>query len=114
MKEKKVIIVEGNSDRKRLKRIIAEPVEIICTNGTISSYHLEELLTPYEMCELFVFVDADEDGEKLRTLFKSDFPFATHLYTEKVYKEVETTPYQVLAAELHTAHIEVRPEFLNI
>lgn len=112
MPAQKVIIVEGNSDRKRLKRVIAEPIDIICTNGTISPYRLEELLTPYEACELFVFVDADEDGEKLRTLFKRDFPLATHLYTEKIYKEVETTPYHVLAAELLSVHIEVHAQYL--
>ena len=113
MQEQKVIIVEGSSDRKRLKRIIAEPIDIICTNGTISPYHLEELLTPYEACELFVFVDADEDGEKLRTLFKRDFPLAIHLYTEKIYKEVETTPYHLLATALHAVHIEVHSEYLD-
>ena len=72
--DEKVIIVEGGSDKKRLARILAEPVEIICTNGTISPYHLEELLAPYEEHELFVFVDADEDGEKIRILFKREFP----------------------------------------
>ena len=92
--DEKVIIVEGGSDRKRLARILAEPVEIICTNGTVSPYQLEEMLTPYEECELFVFVDADEAGEKIRTLFKREFPAAIHLYTEKVYREVETTPIQ--------------------
>ena len=56
--------------RKRLARILAEPVEIICTNGTVSPYRLEELLAPYEEHELYVFVDADEDGEKIRVLFK--------------------------------------------
>ena len=47
--------------------------------------------------ELYVFVDADEDGEKTRVLFKREFPAAIHLYTEKVYREVETTPYKVLS-----------------
>ena len=96
MQKKKSLIVEGKSDRKRVRRILAEPIEIICTNGTISPYHLEELLTPYEQFEMYVFMDADEDGEKTRALFKRDYPLAIHLYTEKVYKEVETTPYNVL------------------
>ena len=33
----KVIIVEGLSDRNKIKKIIKEPIEIICTNGTISA-----------------------------------------------------------------------------
>lgn len=113
MQEQKVIIVEGSSDRKRLVRILAEPVKVICTNGTISPYQLEELLAPYEGCEIFVFVDADEDGEKTRTLFKRDFPLAIHIYTEKEYREVETTPDRVLAAVLLAAHIEVHTRFLK-
>ena len=33
----KVIIVEGLSDRNKIKKMVEEPVEIICTNGTISA-----------------------------------------------------------------------------
>ncbi|MFJ7935701.1 toprim domain-containing protein [Sporosarcina sp. NPDC096371] len=108
----KVIIVEGGQDRKRLARILAEPVDIICTNGTVSPYRLEELLAPYEQHELYVFVDADESGDKIRTLFKREFPAAIHLYTEKVYREVETTPYKVLATILLEANFNVQPNFL--
>jgi toprim domain protein len=107
----KVIIVEGGQDRKRLARILAEPVEIICTNGTVSPYRLEELLSPYEQSDLYVFVDADESGEKIRMLFKREFPDAIHLYTEKVYREVETTPYKVLATILLEANFAVHPNF---
>ncbi len=113
MQQSKVIIVEGNSDRKRLIRILAEPVEIICTNGTISAYQLEEILTPYEGWDIFVFVDADKDGEKIRTLFKREYPMAIHIYTEKVYREVETTPDKVLASVLQAAHIDVHAKFLR-
>lgn len=113
MPEQKVIIVEGKSDRKRILRILAEDVKVICTNGTISSYHLEEMLTPYDGWEMFVFVDADEDGEKLRKLFKREYPLAIHIYTEKVYREVETTPDNVLAAVLSAAHIKVHTKFLT-
>lgn len=112
MEFQKVLIVEGGSDRKRLQKVLAEPVEIICTNGTISPYHIEEMLMPYEECELFVFLDADESGDKIRTLFKRDYPEAIHLYTERAYRQVETTPYQVLAVILHTAHFDVHPELL--
>lgn len=110
--ERKVMIVEGIADRRRLLPIIAEPIEIICTNGTISAYDLEELLAPYDACELYVFLDADKNGERIRQLFKRGFPWAIHLYTERIYKEVETTPHKVLAAILLAAHINIRNEFL--
>ena len=32
----KVIIVEGKSDKKKVQQVIAEPVNIICTHGTMS------------------------------------------------------------------------------
>ena len=112
MGEERVLIVEGASDRKRLIPLIAEPMDIICTNGTISPYELEQMLAPYEGWELFVFVDADESGEKIRALFKRDFPTAIHIYTEKIYREVETTPNEVLIAALQNAHIEVRAKYL--
>ena len=108
----KVIVVEGGQDRKRLARILAEPVDIICTNGTVSSYRLEEMLEPHEQHELYVFVDADGSGDKIRMLFKQEYPAAIHLYTEKVYREVETTPYKVLAAILQDANFNIHPEFL--
>lgn len=113
MREEKLLIVEGISDKKRLFPLLAEPIKIICTNGTISPYELEELLAPYDGWEMYVFVDADESGEKLRSLFKRDFPLAFHIYTEKIYKEVATTPYKVLSEALQTARIKVHTEFLN-
>jgi len=113
VQNQKIIIVEGSSDKTRLNKVLAESVKIICTNGTISAFRLEELLAPYEASDLYVFVDADEDGEKTRALFKRDYPNAVHLYTEEVYREVETTPYKVLAAELQAAYFDIRTEFLN-
>ncbi|AXH99728.1 hypothetical protein DV702_08275 [Sporosarcina sp. PTS2304] len=108
----KVLIVEGGSDRKRLLPLLAEPVEIICTNGTISSYHIEELLDPYENYDLFVFMDADNSGESIRKLFKQLYPEATHLYTDRLYREVETTPNKVLANVLVAANFKVHSKYL--
>ena len=28
----KVIVVEGRSDKQRIQKVLAEPIEIICTN----------------------------------------------------------------------------------
>lgn len=108
----KVMVVEGRSDKERLDSVLAESVEIVCTNGTISATRLEELLSPYEEQEIYVFFDADASGEKLRSLMKREFSEAIHLYTEPIYREVATTPIKFLASVLHNANIDVKTEFL--
>ncbi|WP_371811542.1 toprim domain-containing protein [Sporosarcina sp. Te-1] len=112
MCEDKVILVEGHSDKKRLLAVLAEPVEIVCTNGTVSPYKLEELLAPHEHQDIYVFVDADASGDAIRALFKRDYPEAIHLYTERVYRQVETTPYRALALILLAANFKVHPDLL--
>ena len=112
MPEGKVILVEGRSDKQRILRLIAEPIEIICTNGTVSPTRLEELLAPYDHSDIYVFVDADKSGEKLRALIKREFPEALHLYTDPTYREVATTPLKFLAAVLLGADIDVKSEFI--
>lgn len=109
----KVIVVEGRSDKLRIEMVLAEPLEIICTNGTASPTKIEELLTPYEAYEIFIFADADPSGEKLRQTCKRAFPEARHLYTDEKFKEVATTPLKVLASILLNAHIDVKKEFIG-
>ena len=113
MQPENVILVEGRSDKQRLHIVLAEPVEILCTNGTISATRLEELLSSYDEQELYVFFDADASGEKLRSLIKREYPEAIHLYTEPVYREVATTPLKVLASVLVSVNIDVKIEFLS-
>lgn len=108
----KIIVVEGRSDKQRLLRLLAEPIEIICTNGTVSATRLEELLEPYVKLDIYIFVDADKSGEKLRTLIKREYPEALHLYTDVTYREVATTPMKVLATILLGANIDVKSEFI--
>ncbi|WP_017379138.1 hypothetical protein [Paenisporosarcina sp. TG-14] len=108
----KIIVVEGRSDKQRLLPLLAEPVEIICTNGTVSATRLEELLDPYAKLDIYVFVDADKSGEKLRALIKREYPEALHLYTDITYREVATTPIKVLASILLGANIDVKSEFI--
>ncbi|MGO4888549.1 toprim domain-containing protein [Anaerobacillus sp. MEB173] len=108
MIEPKVIIVEGKTDRDKLQEIISEPVEIICTYGTLSEEKIEELIIPVELNDVYIFVDSDESGEKLRRQLKNELPNATHLYIAKQYREVAKTPYDVLAKILSDAFFEVR------
>ncbi|MGD6854892.1 toprim domain-containing protein [Bacillus infantis] len=109
----KVIIVEGTSDKRKVKNIIKEPVEIICTNGTISITRLDELIDELFDRDVYILVDADESGEKLRKQFKREFPEAAHLYIDKMYREVATAPEKHLATVLLGANIDVYTEFLD-
>lgn len=109
----KVIIVEGTSDRKKVKEIVKEPVEIICTNGTISITKLDELVDELFARDVYILVDADDSGEKLRKLFKREFPEAEHLYIDRMYKEVAAAPEYHLASILIGANIDVHTEYLE-
>lgn len=109
----KVLIVEGKSDKKKVKSIVKEPVEIICTNGTISLAKLDELIDFLEDKEVYILVDADEAGEKLRKQFKREFPQAEHLYIDRMYREVATAPVQHLATVLISANIDVHAQYLE-
>ena len=109
----KVIIVEGKSDKKKVKEIISEPVEIICTNGTIGVTRLDELIDLLSDKQVYILVDADDSGEKLRKQFKRELPEAVHLYIDRMYREVETAPAHHLATILLSANIDVYTKYLD-
>jgi toprim domain protein len=110
----KVMIVEGLSDKRKVKKIIKEPLEIICTNGTISITKLDELIDYLEDKEVYILVDADNAGEKLRKQLRRELPNAIHLYIDKMYREVETTPDHHLATVLLSVNIDIHTEYLEI
>ena len=112
MIEKKVIIVEGRTDKERLRKILAEPVEIVCTNGTLSEDKIEELIIPLQCKEVYILADADAAGNKLRQRLKQELPNAHHLYTRMMYREVARTPLEHLAKMLLDAHFAVKADYL--
>lgn len=111
--EEKVIIVEGSSDRKKVKKVVKEPVEIICTNGTIGDSRLEELVDALYDRDVYILVDTDDSGEKLRKQLKRELPRAMHLYVDKAYREVESSPDFHVAAILLKANIDIHIEYLD-
>lgn len=113
MMMEKTIVVEGSSDRKRVAEIVKEPVEIICTNGTIGVTKLDELVEELFERDVYILVDADPSGDKLRRQFKRELPHARHLYIGRGYKEVAAAPHRHLASVLIGADIEVHSEFLQ-
>lgn len=104
----KAIIVEGKTDREQLLKILDEEVDIICTFGTINSDKLEQLLDEQIYAEVYVLVDADQAGDKLRRSIKNEFPNFRHLYTRRMFREVASTPLDELARILDHAHFQVK------
>ena len=110
----KVIIVEGKTDRERLLTVLNEPVRIVCTFGTLSYEKMEMFIQELQDEEdVYVLVDADASGMKLRSQLKRELPNAKHLYTRRMYREVARTPLEHLARVLADAHFEVDDKWLH-
>ncbi|MDC3412336.1 toprim domain-containing protein [Aquibacillus sp. 3ASR75-11] len=114
-KEDKVIIVEGRTDKQQISKIIAEDVEIICTNGTIGIDRLEQLILDHDLDhkDVYILVDEDYSGHKLRKQLSFELPHADHIYIDRAYREVAATPAQELAAVLLSKRISIHPIFLS-
>ncbi len=111
-RDTKVLIVEGKTDREKVRELLNEPVEIICTHGTISFEKLEELIESIEHRDIYILVDEDDAGHKLRKTLKRELPNARHLYTQSIYKEVAETPHMYLAKILMNADFEINRGYL--
>jgi toprim domain protein len=110
---RKVIIVEGKTDKDRVLSVLDEPVRILCTFGTLSYEKLESFIQDLQdEEEVYVLVDADDSGMRLRQQLKRELPNAKHLYTRRVYREVARTPLEHLARVLMDAHFEVNEKWL--
>ena len=109
----KILIVEGTSDKRQVKKVLNEDVEIICTNGTISLVRLDELVEELEDKDVYILVDADKSGEKLRKQLMREMPNASHIYIDKMYRQVEDAPLKHLSTMLLSAKIDVKLEYLE-
>ena len=75
----KVIIVEGKSDKKRVKQVIDEPIEIICTHGTMGIDKIDEMVESLYDKQVTILVDSDDEGEKIRRWFKHYLSESKHV-----------------------------------
>lgn len=112
----KVIIVEGKSDKKRVQQVIAEPVNIICTHGTMSIDKLDDMIESLYDKQVFVLADSDDEGDRIRNWFKRYLSESEHIFIDKTYCQVANCPKQYLAHVLskHGFTCKVSERMLDI
>lgn len=111
---RKVIIVEGKTDKARVLRVLREEVEVVCTKGTLSYEQIENEIVPLQQDDVYILVDADSAGNHLRKQLKQELPNARDLYTRKSYREVARTPLEHLAKILSDAHFKIDDTLLML
>ncbi|MBW5447260.1 DNA primase [Cohnella sp. CFH 77786] len=97
------IIVEGKNDKSRLARVLSPLIPVFCTFGTPNSGRIETLRKAVGHRQVFLFLDNDSSGSRIRGMLRDVFPDAEHLYTRKGYKGVEGTPEEYLIQQLEKA-----------
>ncbi|MEQ6377096.1 toprim domain-containing protein [Bacillaceae bacterium S4-13-56] len=113
--DQRIIIVEGKTDLKQVKKILEEDIDVICTYGTLGVERLEEMIEEYQLDELdvYILVDEDESGQKLRKQLSRELPHAQHIFIDKSFREVATTPLNHLAVALLSKNLKVKTEWLK-
>lgn len=100
------IIVEGKNDRSRLRRLLRPEVDIFCTFGTLNTEKLETLRKQVGGREVYLYMDNDSSGKKIRGVLRDAFPDAEHIYTRRGYAGVEGTPDEYNISQLEKAGLE--------
>lgn len=101
-----VIIVEGKNDKNKLRGIVSDEVEILCTYGTPGTERLEKIKKQAGNRHVFIFTDNDASGKKIRARLSDLFPDADQIYTRKGYAGVEGTPVEYVVQQLEKAGLE--------
>ncbi|GGF32392.1 DNA primase [Halobacillus andaensis] len=115
MMDERILIVEGITDKKQINKVLNTPVEILCTHGTLGIERMEELIMDYNLDHrpVFILVDEDDSGNKLRKQLTAELPHAEHIYIDKMFREVAATPESELARALLSHHFKVKPIYLT-
>ncbi|HEY4391656.1 MAG TPA: toprim domain-containing protein [Paenibacillus sp.] len=100
------IIVEGKNDRSKLRRLLQEEIHIHCTFGTLNNIKLETLRKQVGNDDVYLFMDNDSSGKKIRAILRDTFPDAVQIYTRRGYAGVEGTPDEYVIAQLEKAGLE--------
>ncbi|WP_059049451.1 toprim domain-containing protein [Paenibacillus senegalimassiliensis] len=100
------IIVEGKNDRSKVRRLLTEEVRIHCTFGTLNNEKLDKLRKQVADDEVYLFLDNDPSGKRIRGVLRDSFPEAQQIYTRRGYAGVEGTPEEYIIAQLEKAGLE--------
>lgn len=109
----RVVIVEGRSDKLRVEAVLGEAVEVICTQGTMSVEKMDDILLQVGDRAVYVLVDADQEGSKIRQWFKRELSEATHIFIDTTYGEVARCPLRYLARTLSKYDFDVAPDLMD-
>jgi toprim domain protein len=86
--------------------LLSEEVSIYCTYGTLNTDRIEQLKKQVGDKDVYLFMDNDPSGKKIRAVLRDVFPDADHLYTKKGYAGVEGTPDEQIIQQLEKAGLE--------
>lgn len=78
----------------------------MCTFGTLNTAKLESLHKQVKDQEVYLFMDNDSSGKKIRGVLRDIFPDAEQIYTRRGYAGVEGTPDEYLIAQLEKAGLD--------
>ncbi|WP_082233478.1 topoisomerase [Halobacillus massiliensis] len=114
MMDDRILIVEGITDKKQINKILKDPVEILCTHGTLGIERMEELILDNNLDHrpVFILVDEDYSGNKLRKQLSAELPHAEQIYIDKTFREVAATPEPELARVLLKHRFNIKPIYL--
>jgi len=101
-----IIIVEGKNDKARLARVLSPLIPIHCTFGTLNAARIEALRKLAGDKQVYLFLDNDASGKRIRGMLADVFPEAEHIYTRRGYKGVEGTPEDYLIQQLEKAGLD--------
>ncbi|PCF46492.1 toprim domain-containing protein [Staphylococcus delphini] len=107
----KVIVVEGKSDKKRIQEVLLEPVEIICTHGTMGIEKLDNMIEYLYDKQVYILVDADAEGRRIRKWFTTYLSESTDIFIDTKYSEVARCPRDYLSNVLQHFDFKVKQDF---
>lgn len=101
-----VVIVEGKNDMNKLRGVLSSDIEILCTFGSLSSERMYLLQKKSGNKQVYLFMDNDVSGKKIRGMLRDLFPDSEQIYTRKGYAGVEGTPEEYIIQQLEKAGLE--------
>ena len=107
----KVIVVEGKSDKKRVQEVLLEPVEIICTHGTMGIEKLDNMIEYLYDKQVYILVDSDAEGRKIRKWFTTYLSERIDIFIDTNYSEVARCPRDYLSNVLQHFGFKVKKDF---